>query len=220
MNNQKGFAHLELILIAIAVAGIAGTGYYVYSKNPANNKQLNHSATDGSVDALPAKLTDIKTVDEIRAAAANDLNGASIISVELENEDEGLVYKVKLSNGSVLVFNAKTGASLSKHENQEIEHDDAIPAGFSAGISVEQARQAALNQRPGKSISKIELEVEDGKVVYSVRFTDDGRVDVDASTGAVVRVKDGDNHADDEPADTHSDSDDSGGSSGSSSDHD
>jgi uncharacterized membrane protein YkoI len=40
---------------------------------------------------------------------------------------------------------------------------------------------------PDKSITKIEVETEEGRTVYSVRFSDGSRVDVDALTGVVVR---------------------------------
>lgn len=36
-RNQKGFAHVELVLVLIVVAAIAGVGWYVLSKNKKNN---------------------------------------------------------------------------------------------------------------------------------------------------------------------------------------
>lgn len=71
----------------------------------------------------------------------------------------------------------------------EVEDDDdvAIPAG---SISVDQAKAAAMAVFPDKTFNKVEVELEDGIVVFSVRFADDSRVDVQASDGAVVRVED------------------------------
>ncbi|HEX7259601.1 MAG TPA: PepSY domain-containing protein [Candidatus Saccharimonadia bacterium] len=54
-------------------------------------------------------------------------------------------------------------------------------------ITLTSAKSIAMAQHPGSTIRKVELETEDGVLVYSVRFVDGARVDVRASTGAIER---------------------------------
>ena len=222
-HRQSGFAHVTLVAAAVVLVAAAGVGYYVYDKNKSPNTSRENVANVEQEAFLPDSLTNVKSVNEIRTAAEGSLNGATIVGVELEQEDEGLVYKVKLSDGRVLLFNATTGTAISRTENHEDEEQDQIPNGFVAGISIDKARQIALEKRPGKTIKKIELEMEEGVGVYSVRFTDSGRVDVNAKTGAVTRVEAGDkedskddSNSDDSSADSNDDS--GSGNSGSGSD--
>lgn len=68
--------------------------------------------------------------------------------------------------------------------------DNDAPAVAPAGsISLDQAKAIALGVFPGKTIKAIETEQEHGALVYSVRFTDESRVDVQASDGAVLRTE-------------------------------
>ena len=136
--------------------------------------------------ALPADLAASLSIDDIRAIALTEVPGGLITGIELEQEDGALLYKVKFSDGSTRLYNANTGELVNKNE---FETDETVPAGYVAGITLQEARTIAQNQRPGKTITKIELEAEEGIIVYSVRFSDKGRVDVNADTGAVVRVK-------------------------------
>lgn len=226
LKNQKGFTLPHIIMVLAVVGVISGVGFFVYSKNSGSN-QANRQGADDAIAAaavLPESLGDIKSLDEITAQVSTQLNDATIVGIELEQEDSGLVYKVKLSDGRVLFFDAKTGdATTGDDDGLEFESDEPIPAGFVAGITFEQARSTALDKRPGKTIKKIEFETEEGVQVYSVRFTDGGRVNVNATTGEVVRVREpeaggsssGGSSSDDDHEDDDSGSS-SGGSSGSS----
>ncbi|HRF28031.1 MAG TPA: PepSY domain-containing protein [Candidatus Saccharibacteria bacterium] len=161
---------------------------------------------------VPAQLDNVLSLDDIRAIATKDAGDASVTGIELEKEDSGLVYKVKFSDGSVRLYDAKTGEAINPANGDE------LPAnGLQGAISLSEARQIAQNQRPGATITKIELENEHGVVVYSVRFSDGGRVDVNAQTGDVVRVR-GASNSGSSSSDDDSDDDRSGSNSGSGSD--
>lgn len=54
-------------------------------------------------------------------------------------------------------------------------------------ISADRARELALIAFPGKTITKVELKTEEGKIVWSVRFSDDKKIYIDAKTGATVK---------------------------------
>lgn len=56
-------------------------------------------------------------------------------------------------------------------------------------ITAEQAAAAARAYVGGGSVERVELEEEDGRLVYEVRFTNDSRVYVDAVSGAVVYAR-------------------------------
>jgi hypothetical protein len=91
------------------------------------------------------------------------------------------------------VFNAKTGERIKTSVGPVISDDndgDSLPADFSVQVTFEQARAIAQAKFPAGTINKIELDVENGIVVISVRFADKARVDVDATTGTIVRSKD------------------------------
>lgn len=57
-------------------------------------------------------------------------------------------------------------------------------------ITSDDAATIARQRFPGKTVEKIETENENSGKVYSVRFTDDSRIDVRASDGAIVRSED------------------------------
>jgi uncharacterized membrane protein YkoI len=234
--KQHGFSLPHIVMVIALLGAISGVGYYVYSKNsnPSQSNRQESSETTSEVSTLPDDLSGLKSIDEIKTQAVDSLNGATILGIELEQEDSGLVYKVKLSDGRVLFYNAVTGeVTTGSSDDDEEDSDESIPADFVAGITVEQARTIALEKRAGKTIKKIELETEEGVQVFSVRFTDGGRVDVNAKTGEVVRVREpneksssgsssgsSDSGSSDDSSDDSSHSSSGSGSSGSSHDDD
>jgi uncharacterized membrane protein YkoI len=186
----------------------------IYAANSRSQSMERQSIIEDVVE-LPQNLDGLKTLDEMRTLAQKDApEGATIIKVEVENEHGTVLYKVKFSDGSYRLYDAITGLTYVDNSSG-LETDESVPAGFVAGITIQQARDIAASQRPGKVITKIELEVEEGKVVYSVRFSDNGRVDIDATNGDVVRVKseesrDTENNSDDNNSgNSNEDSDDS-----------
>lgn len=184
-KDQNGFTIIE-ILIVVVVLGIVGfVGWKFMDSKQQNTSQLNNQAV------LPESLADIKPIDEIIALAASEIGTRQVLAAELEQEDEGLVYLIKLSDGTVLVFDAKTGnkVQLKSNDSAKSDEDKPLPVGFKPVVTIAAAVQTAKTQRVGKAVEKVELEVEDGIVVYSVRFGDDGRVDIDATTGNILRIR-------------------------------
>lgn len=216
-KDQHGFTVVEILLV-VAVVGIVGVvGWKVVGNQggaPKPSTQLDNALV------LPDSLDGVKPIDEIMTLAAAEIAARQVLATELEQEDEGLVYSIKLSDGSVLVFDARTGVKvqLKSPDGAETDTDTPLPAGFKPTVALVTAVQTAKTQRPGKVVEKVELEVEDGIVVYSVRFSDDGRVDVDATSGNVLRIRepgkpdvklqDDDNDIDDDGQQNGPDSDD------------
>ena len=167
---------------AFAVLTLLAITSFTFIGNSVKRTSLISSNTQ-----LPSNLDGVKTIEEIKAIAAADSQGKSISSVELENEEGTLVYKVKYSDGTYRLYDAKTGEAFVKIG--EIEKEDNVPANFVAGVTLQQARDIAASKRPGQAISKIELEMENGTVVYSIRFADGGKVYVNASNGSVLKIE-------------------------------
>jgi uncharacterized membrane protein YkoI len=161
------------------------------------NEQDDQTAVDGVAKITP---------DEAKAAALTQFPGATINGVELENEDGSLVYNVKLTaDGKAyeVKIDANTGTVLrteadepdgDNENSQEGEQDEANeqPSPTEASITADQAKAAALAQFPGATIGDVQLEDEDGSLVYSVELRVDGKaqeVKVDATTGTVLRTE-------------------------------
>ena len=189
--------HIE-ILAAIAVIGVIGfAGWRIMSKDktPSNTDtpQASVSTQETAAD-LPTDLTDIKSVDEIQTQAATDAGtGLTIVGVELETEEGKAVYVVHLSDGSVLTYDAKTGNKLTMKDNgnDDIDKTKNLPAGFVAGVTIQQAIDAAKVALPNATVRKVELKVEDGVVLYSVKFKNGGKVDINATDGSVIKTVQG-----------------------------
>lgn len=213
LNTKQLFNQRTFIFAGVAALLLFSTTA-IYAANSRSQSMERQSIIEDVVE-LPQNLDGLKTLDEMRTLAQKDApEGATIIKVEVENEHGTVLYKVKFSDGSYRLYDAITGLSYVD-SSSGLESDESVPAGFVAGITIQQARDIAASQRPGKVITKIELEVEEGKVVYSVRFSDNGRVDIDATNGDVVRVKseesrDTENNSDDNNSgNSNEDSDDS-----------
>lgn len=215
LDRRGVIPHIELI---VAVAAIVAVGFAVIRIMDANSSPVASEINDSQsseLDLASINLDDVVGLETVKQAALIDNEGATVISYELESEDGVLVYKIRLDSGLELYFNATTGELIKTETSDDTEDDDnqLLPANFVAGISFNQARQIAQAERPEKKIEKIELEVEDGQVVYSIRFQDEGRVDINATTGDVVEVRQEDGErtfrSNDDDSDDDSDDDDS-----------
>jgi uncharacterized membrane protein YkoI len=78
------------------------------------------------------------------------------------------------------------------------EADEAAALESSAKIEPEEAKAAALNANPGATVVKVELDNENGALVYSVELSNGQDVKVDAGNGAILSTEqDNDNEAGD-----------------------
>lgn len=204
--RQRNFMYASgfAVLLVMATA--------IYALDNRSESLARQNIIEDTVE-LP-QLDGVLGIDQMRVIAQDDApEGATIISVEVENEHGAVLYKVKFSDGTFRLYDAKTGLAFID-TTDGLETDESVPANFVAGISLQQARDIASNQRVGKTITKIELETENGVVVYSVRFADGGRVDVNATDGSIVRIKgaDGENVSGSDDNDSSSDDDSTSGS--------
>lgn len=171
---------------------LAGAGWLAWSMMNAGGEQRATSLDSNSITPEQHASADtIQPIDSILLAAQPALQTATVLGAELETEDGIQLYKLTLSDGRVLRFNALTGASLAATKNElsaDIAARTALPKGL-VYISFDAARAIATAKRPSVDIKTVELEIEEGVPVYSAKFVDEGRVDVNAVTGVITRVK-------------------------------
>lgn len=115
---------------------------------------------------------------------------------------DGMVLRVKDADGKV-VKKAKAGTPAAAAHAADGHTDDGhsdgngddstsaqpAPAVPSTGITRDQAIAIANERLPEKTIKDVKDELEYGVPLFSVRYTDDSRVDVRRSDGAIVRVE-------------------------------
>lgn len=211
LTKQKKFIYAGGFAMLLVVAS---TFYAVNNRNDS----LAREAEIKDIIELPENLSNVLGIEEMKTLANTDTpSGATITGVEIENEHGAVLYKVKFSDGSFRLYDAVTGLRYIE-TTDSVETDESVPSDFVLGISLQQARDIASAKRPGKTITKIELEMEEGKAVYSVRFSDGGRVDVNATDGSVLRVREASNstssiNSSDDSDDSNDDSQRSGSSS-------
>lgn len=185
--NTKGFSHVELVIVVVVLGLIGGASYYVYNKNNTLNSETTQSET-AATKVLPASLDEVLSLEKVEEIAKKDDTTLSIKGIELKTEDGLLVYVIHLSNGKELTINATTGDQIALSDDDG-EDDDTLPANLAAKISLTSALAVAKKEHPGVAIEKIEIETEDGILVYRVKFIDEALVEVDANNGSIMEVK-------------------------------
>ena len=100
-----------------------------------------------------------------------------------------------------------SGSDDSPDLSDDNSNDDSSSTntpGSSSSVTLDQAKAIALSVFPNKTIKKVETELEHGVLVYSVRFTDSSRVDVNSNDRSIVRTEqEDDNHSEDSDDDAH-----------------
>ena len=162
---------------------------------------------------------------QLRELALKEVPGAAVTDIDLELEKGIYVYQIELYQGGYeydLVLNAKDGARISlKSEKDDwdenggwVHHTGRNPVtteqtqakaqekptqqnGASSYIGVAKAKEIVLQKVPGATITKIELERDDGRVAYEGE-AQKGKVeyefDIDAYTGAILSWEEEQSH--------------------------
>lgn len=182
-RNEHGIAHIGLIILVVAVVG---AGSFAYWRVSSNSKSAARTAPTAQVngEALPQNLENLKTLDELEQITGNQ-DGVDIIKFVLESKDGSYIYKVTLSNGKKLVVDATSGKILSE-ETTDVGEDDKIPSGIQVTVSPSEAYKIAAT-KSSSQIKTIEMEVEDKKVVYKIEYQDGSKIEIDASSGSIVK---------------------------------
>lgn len=183
-SNQSGMIDITVMVAIVLVVAVAGGAYWRISSNSNELSSVNEQNETELTETLPENLDSLKTIEEIEQISGVT-DDVTIISFVLESEDNKTVYRVILSNGKKLVIDASTGEVLSD-ETTDVSDDDKIPAGVSITLSPLQAYKLAA-AKSSSPIKSIEMEVEDKKVTYKIEYKDGSKIEIDASTGEVLK---------------------------------
>jgi uncharacterized membrane protein YkoI len=155
------------------------------------------------------------TQDQATKTVLEQYQGGTINQVELEDEDGSVVYgfdvvskdsksydvKVDAKTGKVLKADNDNENENDQEENEKVEKQDPNEQAKlqkEATITQDQATKTVLDQYQGGTVNQVELEDEDGSVVYGFDVVSkDGKsydVKVDAKTGEITKA-DNDNEA-------------------------
>eukprot|EP00130_Batrachochytrium_dendrobatidis_P008362 XP_006683237.1 hypothetical protein BATDEDRAFT_93007 [Batrachochytrium dendrobatidis JAM81] len=199
---------------ALAIIGGGATAAFASTATPSQpieqqeqSEQQESSALTGKAtitekESIQIALTEVPgTVNEVEL---EDENGTVVYGVEVQAEDGSLNdVKVDAQSGNVLkVETDDEDGEEGDGEESDDEQDQAALA-EKATITEEESTQIALTEVPG-TVKDVELEDENGTVVYSVKVqAEDGsvqEVNVDAQSGKVLIVEadDDENEVDEE----------------------
>lgn len=148
----------------------------------------------GNADEFRAIVAADPAVSFGKAAmiAAESIPGSRVHEIELDLEDQGLVYKVELirADGTIALVRVdpRTGGLVTP-----APQPGPSPAPGSTPITSAQAASIAMARVPGTTVREISLGTEEGQPVYEVSLVDSSglRTDVKVAiaTGAVLRVR-------------------------------
>ncbi|MDD3063836.1 MAG: PepSY domain-containing protein [Massilibacteroides sp.] len=200
------------ILALVGVLALGGTATaFVTTVNAASQDSPKAMTEEQATEAeaqdenvtLPAGGID-QTTAEQKAQAS--IPGGVVIASELEDENGTIVYDVEIKTENVVQdvkVDAITGAILKSDQDNDKESKDKendeqelTAENTKTSITEEQAKQTALVSVRDGVFQSIELEDEDGVIVYGVEIkvgTDTYDIKVDANTGSIVKTdQDGD----------------------------
>lgn len=187
----SGFSAVEILIVIVVVGLLAGLGYTAYNQF-SGSSQNSAISTSETLESSLDQIDDILDLAEIQNIAVEEISDSEIVGLELEVDDGVLLYVVHYANGASRVFNAANGeiVQLEDNDNDEIDDSKPLPANFVARLTIQEAIRIAQQQRTNSQIRKVEIELENGVVVYSIRFTDESRVSVRATDGEIQRLRD------------------------------
>jgi len=198
-----------LALVGVLALGGAVTAFATTTNASQNSpkamavEQTTEAEAQDENVTLPAGGIDQATAEQKAQAS---IPGSVVVASELEDEDGVIVYGVEIKTGNAVndvKVNATTGAILksdqdndkeSKEQNKENNEQELTADNTKTSITQEQAKQTAVASVKDGVFQSIELEDEDGVIVYEVEVTvgtNTYDVKVDANTGSIVKTDQG-----------------------------
>ncbi|MCA9877281.1 MAG: PepSY domain-containing protein [Thermomicrobiales bacterium] len=175
-------------LTVITAVGVLGSSLLLATPGLVSGQD---ASTPTSGSAILDPDIDLIIAQEIALEPYPD---ASVIAIALDGGSDALLYSVTLDSGVEVQVDATTGAIVADHvlETAQEAPRYVLSSGnrlqSRAAISVDEAVAAAQAAIPDAGpVREIELEIEDGRLLYQVDF---GRYEVyvDAQSGAIVEI--------------------------------
>ena len=150
--------------------------------------------------SLAAESKGLLTIEEAKAIAVKSVGG-KVTEIELDREKSGAIYEVEVQSAGIeydLDIDAKTGKVLRTDQDDrdgddrdDRNDDDDVIVTDAKTISEEAAIAIAMKQAKG-TVAKVELDNDDGRVVYEIEIKDgmyEYDFDIDAVSGDVLKFE-------------------------------
>lgn len=193
MTPMKTKLAAALCGLTIAGAGVLSGGLHAFDVQSVAAGNLQSSPTVTAGQNQPT-ITLEKALEIARGEAQGD-----VTEIELDREDGVLVWEVRIGT-SELYIDANDGTVIQTKTDNRTVTPAAQPK-----ITLEKAVEIARGETQG-DITKVELDTEDGVLVWEVRIGD-SEVQIDANDGSIVKVKADHDDDDDHGQSDHDDDD-------------
>jgi uncharacterized membrane protein YkoI len=145
------------------------------------------SAHSGTTPQAQAQGCDIEDGDSVEAPDAEAADTDDIQCGRQDGSENEAVNADGIDEQSPSYMGSLAVDETQYEGMSEVEESAALAG--QASISEEQAKTAALWANPGTSVVKVELDNENGVVVYSVELSDGSDVKVDAGTATILHIE-------------------------------
>lgn len=165
MKTNRLVTLVVIALLAIGAVGAVSLKVFAQSVNPLVQTQTIIQPENGTTETQSKTDTD---------------------NVEMQSGDQNAIGNVEVQSGDQYTPEHEQGSEEKEvNENQTLDSQDPVPAGTPA-ITAEVAQKAAEAYLNAGTATKVQLDDENGKLVYSVEFPNGTDVKVDAMTGNVL----------------------------------
>lgn len=197
----------KIILIpAIALTLIGGVAYTTTFAATSDDTKSEKIAEQQEQQQL--KKEAVITEKEATKSALEKVNG-EVVFTELDEDDGMIVYEIKIKDKQDMLHEVKVDAKNGKilmtemedndRDDDENEMDEYISdkkeeqqLTKQAKISEKESHNIALQEVKGQ-ITDSELDMENGKLVYSIKIIDkqnnEHEIEVDAKTGDILKIE-------------------------------
>lgn len=140
-----------------------------------------------ATSASSSKSTMI-TAEKAKEIALKEASG-TIDDIDLEKHNGTTYYEVEIEQGNTDVtvqIDAYTGEVLNVYKDLDFE---VVASDVDVKISMEEAKKTALSKLENSTVTKAELDLDDGVYVYDIEVENDtyeADVTIDANTGEVL----------------------------------
>ena len=195
MKNKTWLA----VSVGALMISIVGLGIQHISANPDDAQLTSTEIKELVKNKYPGDITELELERK---------NGQLVYEVEIEGPQGEYEMKLDASTGEVLKLEEKPrkaskGSNGSQQANDRKDDratqnngdepnqtNDGQSSAERTRMSIDEAKETALNEIPG-TIDEIELERDDGRLIYEVEIETDNReaeVEVDAYTGEIIMI--------------------------------
>ena len=196
----------KILIPALAATIVAGGGFSIANAANLQDKPTSEVQEENDAQNQAELAKQSKITEEAATKTALEKVPGTVNKVELEDEDGTIVYgieivsedgsqqdvKIDAQTGKVVKVEADDKEENGKENDEENDGQNQAELAKQAKITEEAATKTALEKVPG-TVNKVELEDEDGHVVYDVEINaKDGSkqsVKVDAQTGKIIKVE-------------------------------